>query len=98
MTAPDIGIKKAALRPPQPPCERTLAEAGGEGVRPAGRQAGARASGRRGGQVANRGKGFNHGERSTPVAGVVPEPARNFSPFLPDYHRFQVPLPNYYLL
>ena len=36
MTAPEIGIKKAALRPPQSPCERTLAEAGGEVVRPAG--------------------------------------------------------------
>src|SRR5450631_70217 len=78
MTAPGIGIKKAALRPRQSPCERTLAEAGGEAVRPAGQQAGAKASGRRSGQVANRGKGFNHGERSTRVAGVVPEPARNF--------------------
>src|ERR1700716_2217024 len=95
MTAPGIGIKKAALRPPHSPCERTLAEAGGEGVRPAGREAGAHASGRRSGQVANRGKGFNHGERITRVARVVPEPARNFSASLPNRHSRKVPIAIY---
>src|SRR5882757_563159 len=93
MTAPGVGMKKAALRPPQSPCERTLAEAGGEGVRPAGRQAGAHASGRRSGQVANRGKGFNHGERITRVARVVPEPARNFPESLPNHHSRKLKTP-----